>query len=429
MKIYRKSEQHLERAERVIPMGSQTFSKSRAFYPHGVSPYFITHGERGHVWDLDGNEYIDLVSGLATVNLGYADEDVTKAVTEQLRRGVIFTLPHPLEAEVAELLVETIPCAEMVRFAKNGSDATAGAIRLARAYTNRDHVAVCGYHGWQDWYIGSTHRNRGVPQATRDLTHPFTYNDVESLQRLFRQYPKQIAAVILEPMSRTEPQSGYLQAVQALTHDEGALLIFDEMISGFRFAIGGAQERFGVIPDLATFGKGIANGFPLSAIVGRERVMSVMEEIFFSLTYGGEALSLAAAAAVIRKIKTEPVIPTMADTGRRLQAGVGARLDKYGMDHVMTVCGDPTWFGLVFKSSAEYSEWEIQTFFMQEILARGVLSYGGLHIVNYAHSQDDIDRVLQIYDEVMPLVREAVDNRSLRNRLRCSPLQPLFKVR
>lgn len=429
MSRFTRSEEYLERAERCIPMGAQTFSKSRAFYPHGASPYFITHGQGSHVWDLDGNEYIDLVSGLAAVNLGYNDVDVNEAVAEQLKSGVIFSLSHPLEASVAELLVETVPCAEMVRFGKNGSDATSGAIRLARAYTGRDHVAVCGYHGWQDWYIGSTARNRGVPQSTRDLTHTFQYNDLDSLQRLFRDYPGKIAAVILEPMGRVEPAPGYLQSVKTIAHDEGALLIFDEMITGFRFAPGGAQEHFGVVPDLATFGKGLANGYPLSAIAGRKSVMELMEEIFFSLTYGGEALSLAAASATIKKIRDRPVIQTMTDTGRRLQAGTRERLERHGMGHIMTLCGHPTWSGIVFRSVEGYSDWDVQTLFMQEILERGVLSYGGLHIVSYAHTNADIDRVLEVYDEVMPLVRSAVDSRTLSERLRCAPLKPLFKLR
>lgn len=216
MASYTHSQEYLARAERSIPLGTQTFTKSRTTYPYGVSPYFITHGEGSRVWDLDGNEYIDFVSGLAAINLGYADADVTRAVEEQLRKGVIFSLAHPVEVQAAEILIEMVPCAEMVRFGKNGSDATAGAIRLARAYTNRDRVAVCGYHGWQDWYIGSTARHRGVPRATRELTHSFAYNDIESLRRLFKEYPGQIAAVILEPMNRIEPDPDIWRASRRL---------------------------------------------------------------------------------------------------------------------------------------------------------------------------------------------------------------------
>ena len=297
MRSFERSQLFLARAEQVIPLGSQTFSKSRTQYPWGVSPYFVQRAQGTRVWDLDGNEYIDFVNSLASVTLGYQDEDVTRAVAEQLQHsGVIFSLPHPLECEVAELICEMVPCAEMVRFGKNGSDATAAAVRLMRAHTARDHVAVCGYHGWQDWYIGSTARNRGVPQATRELTHAFAYNDLGSLQALFERYPGQIAGIVMEPMGATEPQPGFLQAVKDLAHREGALLTFDETITGFRFANGGAQAWFGVTPDLASFGKGLANGYPVSAIAGRRDVMKLMEEVFFSFTFGGETLSQGHAA-------------------------------------------------------------------------------------------------------------------------------------
>ena len=205
MKTFRASEDYLARAEKVIPLGSQTFSKSRTQYPYGASPYFITRARGSRCWDLDGNEYVDFVNSLASITLGYADPDVNAAVTRQLEDGVIFSLPHPIEAEVAELICDMVPCAEMVRFGKNGSDATSGAIRIARAFTDRDRVAVCGYHGWQDWYIGSTARNRGVPKATRDLTHTWVYNDAGSLGKLLEAYPAEFAAVILEPMNVTPP--------------------------------------------------------------------------------------------------------------------------------------------------------------------------------------------------------------------------------
>ena len=261
---YAQSEALLARAEQVIPLGSQTFSKSRIAYPHGVSPFFIERGQGCQVWDVDGNQYLDFVSSLLCVTLGYADADVNSAVSRQLADGVIFSLPHKLETEVAEQLVELIPCAEQVRFGKNGSDATAAAIRLARAVTGREHVAVCGYHGWQDWYIGSTTRDLGVPAAVKALTHSFSYNNLASLEALFSQYP--LAAVILEPMNLNWPEPGFLEGIRALCDRHGAVLIFDEIITGFRFAIGGAQQLFGVTPDLACFGKGMANGLPISAL-------------------------------------------------------------------------------------------------------------------------------------------------------------------
>ena len=343
MKKFERSEEFLARAQRVIPLGSQTFSKSKTQYPHGVSPFFITRGAGSRVWDLDGNEYIDYVSSLASITLGYQDADVTEAVQAQLADGVIFSLPHPIETEVAELICDMVPCAQMVRFGKNGSDATAGAIRLSRAYTQRDHVAVCGYHGWQDWYIGTTARNRGVPEAVRALSHTFAFNDIASLEAVFDRHPGQVAAVILEPMNVALPAPGFLEAVRDLTHRHGALLVFDETITGFRFANGGAQELFGVTPDLATFGKGLANGYPVSAIAGRRDVMQLMEEIFFSFTFGGETLSLAAAKATLTKLLNEPVVQTISERGTRLASALQALLRRHAGIPFVSV--ERSWFG------------------------------------------------------------------------------------
>ena len=277
---YRRSEELLERALRVIPLGSQTFSKSLTALPFGVSPYFVDRASGSRLWDIDGNEYVDFVNGLACVTLGYCDPDVDAAVRAQMQHGVTFSLPHRLETEVSELLVEMIPCAEKVRFAKNGTDATSGAIRVARAYTGRERVAVCGYHGWQDWYIGSTSRDLGVPNAVKALTHSFRYNDVDSLGSLLERHPGEFAAVMLEPMTSEFPRDGFLQRVRDAAHEHGAVLVFDETITGFRYALGGAQQELGVTPDMATFGKGIANGYPLSALVGRAQYMDLIEQVF-----------------------------------------------------------------------------------------------------------------------------------------------------
>ena len=224
---------------------------------------FLTHGQGARVWDVDGNEYVDLVSALMPVVLGYNDPDVNYAVRNQLDKGVIFSLATELEAQLSEKLVEVIPCAEKVRFGKNGSDVTTAAIRVARAYTGRDKVIVCGYHGWQDWYIGSTTRNKGVPEAVQGLTYKVPYNDLDAVENLLKENPDQFAALIMEPMNVAEPAPNYLNDLKALLHKHGALLIFDEVITGFRFSIGGAQELFGVTPDLASFGKAMGNGMPI----------------------------------------------------------------------------------------------------------------------------------------------------------------------
>ena len=329
---------------------------------------------------------------------------------------------------MAELICEMVPCAEMVRFGKNGSDATAGAIRLARAYTERDRVAVCGYHGWQDWYIGSTARKRGVPRATQDLTHAFAFNDLDSLQKVLEAHRGEFAAVILEPMNVADPLPGFLEGVKALAHAHGALLVFDETITGFRYANGGAQQLFGVTPDLATFGKGLANGYPVSAVAGRRDVMKLMEEIFFSFTFGGEALSLAAAKATLEKLRTQPVVATLIERGNAVMAGTRALIAAEKLDDVFSVSGHPTWSFLNLRDARGASAFEIKTLLMQELHQRGILSVG-THNVNYAHSVADVAALVTAYSEVLPMIGRLLDTGGLLGALRCKPLVPLFKVR
>lgn len=425
---YKKSEAYLKYAERLIPLGSQTFSKSKTQFPYGVSPYFIEKGLGATVWDIDGNQYIDFINSLAAVTLGYQDPDVDRAVQEQMKNGVTFSLPHRLEYEVAELIVDMVPCAEMVRFGKNGSDATAGAIRLARAYTGRNHVLVCGYHGWQDWYIGSTTRDLGVPKATKELTHTFEYNNLQSLQDLFAQYSSQVAAVILEPMNVVFPDKQYLEQVKAITHKNGALLIFDETITGFRFANGGAQEYFGVIPDLATFGKGLANGYPLSAVTGRKEVMQLMQEIFFSFTFGGETLSLAAAKAVLIKLKEQQVLKHIFARGQQLESGVNNIVANLNLEHILNVSGHPSWTFLTMQAADNFSPAILKTFYLQEIFARGFLSLG-THNLSYAHTDVDINNLLAAYEEIFTAMKHYIKIGNLKAQLQCEVLQPLFAVR
>ncbi len=425
---YDKSEQMLHEALEVIPLGSQTFSKSKVQFPYGAAPFFVTKGNGSKIWDVDDNEYVDFVNGLLAVMLGYNDPDVNKAVQNQLQQGVSFSMPHPIEVQVAKKVIEMVPCAELVRFGKNGSDATAGAIRLARAYTDRDHVAVCGYHGWQDWYIGSTARHLGVPQATRDLTHPFAYNDLADLEKIFQTYPEKIAAVILEPMNVAFPKPGFLEGVKELAHQHGALFILDETITGFRFANGGAQEYFKVIPDLATFGKGVGNGFPISIITGRKDIMQLMDKIFFSFTFGGEAVSLAATLAVMEKLQREPVVEHLLILGTQVIKGVQALIDKYELQKTLKVCGHPAWSFLIFSDTLPYTQFELKTLWMQEILQRGIFSFGS-HNMSYAHNDADVKKLLSVYDEVFPIIKRAIHEKSLDSLLHCQKLEPLFSVR
>lgn len=428
MSRFSKSMQHLLRAERTIPLGSQTFSKSRTQYPVGISPLYASKAKGAEIWDLDGNKYIDLVSALASVTLGYGDKKVEKAVEKQLKLGVSMSLPGVLEAEVAELIVGMVPSAEMVRFGKNGTDATSAAIRLARAYTGRDHIVVCGYHGWQDWYIGSTTRNKGVPESVSALTHKFEFNNIESLNSILNEFDGKIAAVILEPMNVVYPEPGFLESVQEVTRKSGALLIFDETITGFRFAKGGAQELFGVTPDLSTFGKGMANGFPLSAVVGRRDVMIEMEEIFFSGTFGGELLSLAAAKSVLERQANGGICEELHKLGAQLAERVVLAASENDLQNIVTLSGHPSWKFINWTATANYTIDALKTYFMQQAFQRGLLVLS-THNITTAFTESVIDKTSSIYYEVFEDMNDAIKNESLTQKLKVKPLKPLFRVR
>jgi len=425
---YQNSVDFLKRAEATIPLGSQTFSKSRTQYPVGVSPLFIDRAKGSYVWDLDGNRYVDLVNSLAAITLGYNNKYVNRAVSRQLKKGTLFSLPGVLETEVAEQIVELVPSAEMVRFAKNGTDATSAAIRLARAYTGRDHVIFCGYHGWQDWFVGATTKNKGVPSAVSMLTHKFNYNDLESLTNLFSAFPNQIAAVILEPMNSTYPAHGFLEGVRDLTQKNGSILIFDEVVTGFRFDIGGAQKLFNVIPDLTALGKGIANGHPLSAVVGKREIMNEMENIFFSGTFGGELLSLASAKATIELYKKIDVCAELNFIGSTLATGLKQIITDLEMESVLEISGHPTWLFLLWKSAYGQPVENIKAFFLQEMFKSGVLILS-THNVSLSLKEKDIDKVLVAYEATLSKLKHSLLSGTLAMDLRCKPLQNLFSIR
>ena len=416
-----------ERARNVIPAGSQTFSKGVTQFVDGFAPKFLHRGKGARVWDVDGNEYLDYIMGCHPLVLGYADPDVNAAVAEQLELGSTFSQMNPLEVEVTEQLVETIPCAEAARFGKNGADATTVAVRVARAVTGRDHVAYCGYHGWHDWYIANTDLNSGIPKFNQELAHAFTYNDLDSLQVLFERHPRQIACVIMEPLTVLEPQNDFLGEVKKLAHHHGALLIFDEIITGFRFAMGGAQELTGVTPDLATFAKGISNGIPLSAIVGKKEYMFALEKTFFSFTYGGDCLGLAAAKACIPKLKRDKVPDHLWAVGTTLKNGYNALAAQYGLEAFTSCIGYPCRSIITFDGQGRFDELEIKSYFQQELIRRGVL-WTAYHALSFAHKHDDIDETLNAYEDVLKLFREIVDsNTSILSRLEGKPVEPVFR--
>jgi len=368
-----------------------------------------------------------LVNGLGAVTLGYGDRQVSNAVRKQLKRGTIFSLPGTLEAEVAEILVGLIPCAEKVRFAKNGTDATSAAIRLSRSLTKRNRIALCGYHGWQDWSIGTTTRNSGVPLETSNYSHPFKYNDIESLKSIFNKYPKEIAAVILEPMNNQFPDGNFLQEVRNICNDNGAILIFDETLTGFRVSKGGAQELFGVTPDLATFGKGMGNGFPISAIVGRAEIMNEMENIFFSGTFGGELLSLAASKVVLSRHAEDSVIPKLASIGENLSIAISKIIDKYQLNNVIQLTGHPSWKFLTWNPNLENLD-SVKTLFLQEMFRQKILILN-THSISTALDRNSQNLVIEAYDETLSILRDGLENHTVEKLLKVSPLKPLFKIR
>ena len=421
------SERLLRLAEAVIPLGSQTFSKSRTQYPVGVSPFFASKGSGSYLWDVDGNKYVDLVASLAAVTLGYGDPEINMAVKRQLKKGVSLSLSSKLETVVAEKIIDLVPSAEMVRFAKNGSDATSAAVRIARYFTGRDHIISIGYHGWHDWYIGSTTRSMGVPSAVQALTLSARYNDLSHVENLFQEAKGDVAAVILEPMNSVDPAPGYLESLRNFCSSNNILLIFDEVITGFRFARGGAQELFGVTPDLSCFGKGIANGFPISVIAGRKEIMEGFKEVFFSGTFGGELLSLTAANVVLDKVRDNRVIPELYRVGQAIQQGLLSEISRNKYEFV-NLSGNPTWTFLNWTLSSDALQNKVKTYFLQEMFKRGILVLSTNNVTTTL-SQKDISKILTAYAEVFEAISQALERDSLDALLECQPIVPLFKVR
>jgi glutamate-1-semialdehyde aminotransferase/spore coat polysaccharide biosynthesis protein SpsF (cytidylyltransferase family) len=416
----------LNRALKTIPLGSQTFSKSYIQYPENTSPMFLTHGEGSHVWDVDGNEYIDLVSGLLPNVLGYNDADVNYAISIQLQKGISFSLSTDLEIQLAEKLCDIIPCAQKVRFAKNGTDVTTAAIRLARAFTRRDKVILCGYHGWQDWSIGTTTRNKGVPKAVSELSVAVPYNDLNRIEELLKS--EEFSCVIMEACNSSVPHDGYLQGIKNLCEQYGSLFIFDEVITGFRFALGGAQEYFGVTPHLSCFGKAMGNGMPISAIVGRYDVMREMEDIFFSGTFGGETLSLAASLATIEKIEKNNVIKYLWSYGQQLDDSVKQLIAKYDLEKSINLCGYAPWKIFQVLDHTKAKAFEIKTLFIQEMIKRGILINSSLNI-NFAHGALEKYKILKAIEDVFGIMSECLQNGKIKQYLKSSTIKPLFKVR
>jgi glutamate-1-semialdehyde 2,1-aminomutase len=416
------SDKLYERALGLIPALTQTLAKGPGQYVKGVAPKYIVKGKGSHVWDADGNEYIDYNMGIGPISLGYCYEKVDNAIIEQLKCGITFSMMHPLEVEVAELIRETVPNAESVRFSKTGCDVTSAAVRLARAYTGREKVLCCGYHGWHDWYISVTDRNKGIPHSTQGMTYTFNYNDIESA---IESIDSATACVILEPVVFEEPRDNFLHKLREVCTKNSVLLIFDEMWTGFRIHTGGAQEYYGVNADLVCFSKAIANGMPLSVLTGRKEIMSLLEkDVFFFTTFGGETLSLAAAKATIEEIKLNNVPEYLAERGRKLKDGYNELAAKLGMDYTRCI-GLNARSMVTFDPSVD-NPLLIKSFVQQEMIKRGII-WSGFHNMCYSHTDEDVFYTLKVYETILERLADCIDDGGVKLYLRGEPVEPVFR--
>jgi glutamate-1-semialdehyde aminotransferase len=418
-----RSEALYNRALGLVPAATQTLAKGPGQFVRGVAPKYLARGRGARVWDVDGNEYLDFSMAVGPLSLGYCYPAVDEAIRAQLSDGITFSLMHPLEVEVAELVREVVPGAESVRYSKTGADVTSAAVRLARAFTGREKVLCCGYHGWHDWFLATTDRSAGVPAAVRDLTFTIPYNDIEAA---LASIDAETACVILEPTTFEPPKPGYLEGLRRACDERGALLVFDEMWTGFRLTLGGAQQHFGVRADLACFSKAVANGMPLSILTGRRDVMALLErDVFFFTTFGGEALSLAAARATIEEIRAKDVPAHLARLGRRLKDGYNALARELSLEPATACVGFDCRTIVTFSPSAG-NPLVLKSLVQQELLRRRIL-WQGFHNLSFSHSDADVDEALEAYREVLAVLKGAIELGDARRRLLGEPVEPVFR--
>lgn len=423
-----------ERAKHLIPGGAHTYSKGDDQFPQ-LSPGFITHAKGALAWDPDGNEFLDWGMGLRSVSLGHAYEPVLEVVRAQLEKGVNFTRPSLLEADLAELLVDLVPSAEMVKFAKNGSDATTAAVRLARACTGRDMVIRCLDHPFfsvDDWFIGNTDMDAGIPQSSKDLTKNFPFNDAAALEQLLDAHSGRVACIILEAAATAAPQPGFLQRVRELATQHGVVLIFDEIISGFRWNVRGAQHFYGVTPDLSTFGKAMANGFSLSALVGKREIMERggldhghPRVFLLSTTYGTETHCLAASLRTIQILRDTPIIEENWQVGRQLREGFNELASHHGIAKraIMQGVDISPWYA--FYDIDGRVDLPLRTLFLQETIRHGVLI--PYVAISASHRQAEISRTLDAIDKALKVVAQAMEKGSVEGLLVGSAVKPVFR--
>jgi len=415
-----------EKVTQVIPGGAQTFSKMPYQHVEGVAPKFLLRGRGCKVWDMDGNEFIDSVLGLGAILLGYSYEEVDQAVYETATNYFNSpSLPHPLEYKLAITLNEIIPNSEMVRYAKNGSDVTNAAVRLARFATGRNIIACTGYHGWHEWYIGATQRHAGIPKIIREFTKVFEYNNFQTIEKIFKEHKNDVAAVILEPVNFEPPKDDFLHKVQDLCNKNKTLLIFDEIVTGFRIDLGGAQKYFGVIPDLTCLGKSISNGYPLSVLCGKGEYMRMFKEVFFSGTFGGEITSIAAALKFIDIHKRKNLSKHITTMGEMLRDNINTIIKELEIPYCKAF-GYGWWPKFSFESVDNFTSAEILTLFQQELVKRGLLTRSTIFL-SLAHHEPHIRQMLQIIKEAMLVVREAVESKRVREFLEGRVIEPVIR--
>lgn len=417
------SDKLYKRALGIMTPVTQTLAKSPGQYIKGIAPKYLKKGKGSHVWDVDGNEYIDYNMAIGPLSLGYCYDKVDNAITEQLKDGITFSMMHELEVTFAELIHKIIPNAEAIRISKTGADVTSAAIRVARAYTGRSKVLCCGYHGWHDWYISVTSRNSGIPKEIRELTSTFDYNNIESVKAAI---DSDTACVILEPFVFEAPKDNFLQELKVVCEANGTLLIFDEMWTGFRIAIGGAQEYFGVHADLACFSKAFANGMPISLLTGRKDIMELFnEEVFFFTTFGGEALSLAAAVATIKEMMEKNVPQYLVEKGKILKDGYNEIASQLNIGHYTKCIGYDCRSLITFDASAG-NPLEVKSLVQQELIKKGIL-WSGFHNMSFSHTDEDIEYTLKAYREVLLFLKEAVEKNEVTARLKGTPVEAVFR--
>jgi glutamate-1-semialdehyde 2,1-aminomutase/spore coat polysaccharide biosynthesis protein SpsF len=387
-----------DKALELMPRGTQTMSKCPDQFVNGVYPKFVESARGAYLKGLDGKEYLDYMCGLGPIILGYNHRRTNEAIKKQIDNGIIFSLPTLLEQELAELICEVVPAAEQVRFAKNGTDATLAAVRISRSYTKKEKIAKCGYHGWGDWH-GITLRPYGIPSSLKDVVCEFQYNDLDSLEAVLRQ--GDVAAVIMEAQALTAPAEGFLEGVRRLCDEYEAILIFDEVVTGFRWNLGGAQKHYGVTPDLCCLGKAIANGMPLSAIAGKKKFMSEMDHIFFSMTFGGECLSLAAAIETIKELKTLDY-DHIWRLGDKLDEGIKRAAAEN--DLKINFAGSAPRHNLTFSSDYEDAP-GMKDLFYQEMVKKGIL-FPNVIYIQFSHTDEDIEKTIEAAKESFAFVKK-----------------------